>query len=136
MRSWPVAAAFCCLLAACEGGPRVVTPPSPSTQGTVHPDLPLPEGFVYRKNVSDKNPTGAFRVVNQTAVGKNRNVEFAAKFYREVFPRHGWTLEGEDRSPRGNVSLVFVKKEERCRIQLRASDRTTTTAVIDVNRKE
>ena len=89
---------------------------------------------MYRRNTSDKSPTGAFRVVNQTAEGKNRKIEIAAKFYRDAFPRHGWTLEGEDRTARGNVTLVFVKKEERCRVQLHLTERTTTIATIDVNR--
>ena len=77
----------------------------------------------------------AFRVVNQKAEGKNRLLDQAAKFYRDVFPRHKWTLEGEDRTNAG-VTLVFVKKEERARVQLSQKDRSTVAILLNVNRKD
>lgn len=130
------AAAVALILAACEQTPKLANPPSPSDEGRVYPDLPLPPGFIYRGNVSDKSPTGAFRVVNQTAEAKNRRLDLAAKFIGDVFPRHGWKLENEDRSAAGGVTLVFVKKEERCRVQLSQKDRTTVAFRLNVNRKD
>ena len=79
----------------------------------LQPDMPSPEGFVSRQNVVSSNPTAAWRVVNQTLEGRNRRVEGAAQFYREIWPAHGWRLEnsgGDLKS--GPYTLAFSKKRE------------------------
>ncbi len=121
----------------CENPPRVVNPdPKTSKLDVRHPDLPAPEGFVYDTNITDTNPTGSFRVINQSLTGKNRRVEGAAKFYKEVLPTHGWTLEGQEGTAAGPVTLKFLKKDERCRIEIKDKSQTEVGVVLKVNRKE
>ena len=124
------------VLAACENPPKVVQPDSPSTLGALHADLPAPNGFVYVKNVGDTNPSGTFRVLTQVLEGKDQRVEAAAKFYKDAFPGHGWTLEGEEGSARDSVRLAFVKKQERCRVEIADATRTMVTSTLKVNRKD
>ncbi len=121
----------------CENPPRVVTPDPPTSKTDVrHPDLPAPEGFVYDTNITDTSPTGAFRVITQALSGKNRRVEGAAKFYKEVLPVHGWTLEGEEGTAAGPMKLAFVKKDERCRIEIKDASPTAVAVSLKVNRKD
>ena len=124
------------ILAACENPPKVVQPDSPSTLGALHPDLPAPGGFVYVKNVGDTNPSGTFRVLTQVLEGKDQRVEAATKFYKETFPAHGWTLEGQEGTPKDTVRLSFVKKQERCRVEITDTSRTLVTSTLKVNRKD
>ena len=121
----------------CEHTPQVVNPdPKTSKLDVRHPDLPAPEGFVYDTNITDTSPTGAFRVINQTMTGKNRRVEGAAKFYREILPSHGWTAEGEEGTAAGPMKLRFVKKDERCLIEIKDKSQTEVGITLKVNRKE
>lgn len=124
------------LLAACENPPKVVTPDSPSTRGAVHADLPAPQGFVYTENIGDKNPAGTFRVLTQALSGKDQRVDGAVAFYKQALPGHGWTLEKEEGDARSAVRLSFVKKEERCRIEVKDASRTEVVATLKVNRKD
>ena len=123
-------------LAACENPPKVMNPDSPSTVGALHADLPAPNGFVYVKNVGDTNPTGAFRVLTQILEGKEQRVEAAAQFYKQAFPTHGWTLESEEGSARDAVRLSFLKKEERCRVEIKDASRTMVTSTVKVSKKD
>jgi hypothetical protein len=122
-------------LAACAEGPKVVQPLPPGN-ASLHPDLPSPQGFVFVENQSHSSPTGSFRVVNQTLEGKERRVEGAVKFYKEAFPAHGWTLEKEEGQAPGTIRLSFVKKEERCRIEISEPTRAVVTVRLKVNRKD
>ncbi|HEX7896208.1 MAG TPA: hypothetical protein VF950_00410 [Planctomycetota bacterium] len=123
-------------LAACENPPKVMNPDSPSTVGALHADLPAPNGFVYVKNVGDTNPTGAFRVLTQVLEGKQQRVEAAVKFYKEAFPAHGWALEGEEGSAKDAIRLSFLKKEERCRVEIKDTTRELVTSTVKVTRKD
>lgn len=134
MRSWLLLATLTLALAACENPPKVMTPDSPSSVGALHTDLPAPGGFVYVKNISDTSPTGAFRVVTQVLEGKDQRVESAARFYKEAFPAQGWTLESEEGGVREGLRLSFVKKEERCRVELKDGP-GAVTSTLKVNRK-
>lgn len=121
----------------CDNPPKVVNPNPPTSKTDVrHPDLPAPEGFVYDTNITDTSPTGAFRVINQALSGKNRRVEGAAKFYKEVLPSHGWTLEGEDGTAAGPIKLKFAKKDERCQIEIKDASQTVVAVSLKVNRKD
>jgi hypothetical protein len=121
----------------CDNPPKVVNPdPKTSKLDVRHPDLPAPEGFVYDTNITDTSPTGAFRIINQTMTGKNRRVEGAAKFYKEVLPTHGWTAEGEEGTAAGPMKLKFVKKDERCQIEIKDKSQTEVGIALKVNRKE
>jgi hypothetical protein len=123
-------------LAACENPPKIETPPPPSKTGVLHPDLPVPQGFVYVENLSDANPTGAFRVVNQTLKGPNQRVEGAARFFKASWPGQGWSLEGEDTKDLGVVRLAFVKKNERARIEIKDETQTSVLIILKVSRKD
>jgi hypothetical protein len=123
-------------LAACENPPKVVQPDSPSTLGAVHADLPAPQGFVYVKNIGDRNPSGAFRVLTQVLEGKDQRVEAAAAFYKQALPVHGWVFESEEGSARDVLRLSFSKKEERCRIEIKDASRTLVVSSLKVNKKE
>lgn len=123
-------------LAACENQGKIVTPDSPSTMGAVHTDLPAPQGFVYVKNIGDQNPSGTFRVLTQVLEGENQRVDGAAAFYKQAFPAQGWTFEKEEGSARDILRLAFVKKEERCRIEIKDESRTKVVATLKVNRKD
>lgn len=133
MRPWILPALLA--LAACENPPKVLTPDSPSTVGAVHVDLPAPQGFVYVKNISDSSPTGAFRVVNQVLEGRNQRVQAAVDFYKQAFPAQGWSLEKEEGSARDAVRLSFVKKEERCRVEIKDLPQLVKST-LNVNRKD
>jgi hypothetical protein len=123
--------------AACDNPPKVVNPDPPTSKTDVrHPDLPAPEGFVYDVNITDTSPTGAFRVINQALTGKNRRVEGASRFYKDVLPTHGWKLEGEEGGAAGPMKLVFVKKDERCRIEIKDKSQTEVAVSLKVNRKD
>lgn len=124
------------LLASCAEGPPQVVQPLPPGHAALHPDLPAPQGFVFVENQSHSSPTGSFRVVHQVLEGKERRVDGAVKFYKEAFPTHGWTLEKEEGQPPGPVRLSFVKKEERCRIEISESSRTVVAVRLKVNRKD
>ena len=124
------------VLAACENPPKVVQPDSPSTVGALHADLPAPPGFVYVKNVGDTTPSGAFRVLTQVMEGKDQRVEAAVNFYKQAFPAHGWTLEGEEGTAKDAVRLSFLKKEERCRVEIKDDSRTMVMSSLKVNRKD
>ena len=131
---WPVA--LMVVLAACGSGPKVVTP-APALGQALQPDMPSPEGFVSRQNVVTSNPTAAWRVVNQTLEGRNRRVEGAAQFYREIWPAHGWTPEnsgGDLKS--GPYTLVFSKKNERARIEIKDAARDLVVIVLNVDKKD
>ncbi len=135
LRPWPVAV-LVAALAACEGGPKVTTPIQPSSQA-LQPDLPAPEGFVSRENAVNPNPTGAWRVVNQRLEGKDRRIEGAVEFYRETWPKHGWTLEESKGDPRnGPFTLVFSNRSERARLELRDASRTLVEIKLNVNKKD
>jgi len=121
----------------CENTAKVVNPNPPTSKTDVrHPDLPAPEGFVYDTNITDTSPTGAFRVINQALSGKNRRVEGAAKFYKEVLPVHGWALEGEEGTAAGPIKLKFAKKDERCQIEIKDASQTVVAVSLKVNRKD
>lgn len=134
MKLWP-AAAFLVLLAACKE-PPIQTPPSPSTTGRLFEDLPVPEGFTYSENISNTNPTGAFRVITQKLRGPNRRIEGAVNYYKAALPPHRWELEREDGKAPGPVKLSFVKKEERCRIEISDESPTVVRVVLKVDRKD
>jgi len=135
VKSWPVALVVLAL-AGCESGPKVVTPAPPSGQA-LQPDLPAPEGFVSRENAVNPNPTGAWRVVNQRLEGASRRIEGAAQFYREVWPTHGWTLEESKGDARnGPFTMVFTKKNERARLEIRDASRTMVEIRLNVNKKD
>jgi hypothetical protein len=129
------ATALAALLASCAEGPKVVQPLPPGN-ASLHPDLPAPQGFVFVENQSHSSPTGSFRTVNQVLEGKERRVEGALQFYKEAFPVHGWTLEKEEGRPPGPIRLSFVKKEERCRIEISESSPTVVAVRLKVNRKD
>lgn len=133
--AWPLAL-LVSIAAGCGSGPSVVTPASPSGQAQ-QPDLPSPEGFVSRRMAVNSNPTGAWRVVNQTLEGRERRVEGAAQFYRAAWPAHGWTLEEAQGDLRnGPYTLVFSKKEERARIEIRDETREMVVVVLKVDKKD
>ena len=123
-------------LAACENPPKVVQPDAPSTVGAVHADIPAPQGFVYVTNISDTNPSGTFRVLTQVLEGKDQRVEAAAAFYKQALPAHGWALESEEGSAKDAVRLSFLKKQERCRVEIKDATRTMVTSSVKVNRKD
>jgi hypothetical protein len=123
-------------LAGCEGGPRVASPAQPSSQAQ-QADLPSPEGFVSTGNAVNANPTGAWRVVNQTLEGRNRRIGTAADFYRDAWPRLGWTLEDASGDARnGPLTLVFTKRSERARLELQDSGREIVVIRLHVEKKD
>lgn len=129
-------AAILLALPGCESGPRVVTPAQPSS-AALQADLPSPEGFVSTENAVNANPTGAWRVVNQTLEGRNRRIEGAAAFFREAWPKHGWTLEESKGDPRnGPLTLVFTNKAERARLEIRDASRETVVVKLHVEKKD
>ena len=123
-------------VAGCQDGPKVVAPESPSRSGALHQDLPAPPGFVYVENLTDTSPTAAFRVVNQVLEGRNQRVAGAVKFYKEAFPVHGWTLQSEEGDLRDAVRLSFVKKDERCVVDVKDASQTLVRSTLRVSRKE
>jgi hypothetical protein len=134
MKLWPAAALALVALLGCKE-PKIVEPPPPMTVGTVHEDLPPPEGFTYVDNYGNTSPTGSFRVLTQTMRG-NRRVELAVSFYKEVFPRHKWTLEKEEGNLKTDAKLSFVKNDERCRIEIRDESQTSVLVKLKVDRKD
>lgn len=137
MKFWPVAALALLAFAGCEKS-RIVEPDPPMAVGTVHEDLPPPEGFSYVPNecFGNTSPTGAFRVLTQVMRG-NRRVEQAVAFYKEVFPaRHKWVLEKEEGNPRNDARLTFVKQDERCVIEIKDTSQTNVQIRVKVNRKD
>lgn len=133
MKLWPAAALALVALLGCKD-PKIVEPTPPMTVGAVHEDLPPPEGFAYVDNYGNTSPTGAFRVLTQTLRG-NRRVELAVNFYKEVFPRHKWTLEKEEGNLKTDARLSFVKNDERCSIEIRDESQTSVFIKIKVDRK-
>ena len=135
MKPW-VLAALLLALPGCESGPKVVTPAQPSAQA-LQPDLPSPEGFISTENAVNWNPTGAWRVANQTLEGKNRRIEGAAQFYREAWPKHGWTLEDSKGDPKnGPLTLVFANRNERARLEIRDATREMVMIKLHVDKKD
>jgi len=135
MKQWALSAVLL-VVAGCESGPKVVTPAQPSGQA-IQPDLPSPEGFVSTENAVNANPTGAWRVVNQALEGKNRRIEGAAAFYREAWPRHGWTLEDtKGDATNGPLMLVFSNKVERARVEIQDTTREMTVIKLHVEKKD
>ena len=135
MKSW-LPALLLVAFPGCESGPKVVTPAQPSAQA-LQPDLPSPEGFVSTENAVNANPTGAWRLVNQTLEGKSRRVEGAAQFYREAWPTHGWTLEDSKGDAKtGPLTLVFANRNERARIEIRDAARDLVEIKLHVEKKD
>lgn len=134
MKSWPQVALVLLFLPGCKE-PRVVEPPPPMTIGQIHEDLPPPEGFTYVENYGNQNPTGDFRVWTQVLRG-NRRVEQAVRFYKEIFPRHRWSLEKEEGNLKTEARLSFIKGSERCRIEIRDESLTSVLIRIKVDRKD
>ena len=135
MKPW-VLSALLLALPGCESGPKVVTPAQPSGQA-LQPDLPSPEGFVSTENAVNRNPTGAWRVVNQTLEGKNRRIEGAAQFFREAWPKHGWTLEESKGDPKnGPLTLVFSNRNERARLEIKDATREMVMIKLHVDKKD
>ncbi len=136
MRLWPIAALALAAFAGCKE-PKIVEPPPPMTVGAPQEDLPPPEGFTYAPNecFGNTSPTGAFRVWTQVLRG-NRRVEQAVNFYKEVFPRHKWTLEKEEGNPKTDARLSFVKQDERCRIEVKDESATSVLIKLKVDRKD
>jgi hypothetical protein len=133
MKLWPAAVLALVALLGCKE-PRVVEPPPPMSVGVVHEDLPAPEGFSYVDNFGNTSPTGAFRVLTQTMRG-NRRVEQAVNFYKEVFPRHKWTMEKEEGNLKTDARLSFVKGDERCGIEIKDESQTSVFIRLKVDRK-
>ncbi len=123
-----------CLAAGCQDGPKIYHPES-STSGGTFDDLPAPPHFAYSHNKSDKNPTGAFRVVNQVLKGPSQRVEDAAKFYRDLYPTKGWKLEKEQGDPKAAVSFSFSNKEERCTVEIKDESPTVVVVSLKVDKK-
>jgi len=136
MKLWPIAALACVAFAGCKE-PRVVEPPPPMAVGTVHEDLPPPEGFNYVPNecYSSTSPTGAFRVLTQVLRG-NRRVAQAVDFYKEAFPRHKWSLEKEEGNLKTEARLSFVKQDERCAVEIKDESAASVLIKVKVNRKD
>ena len=136
MRNPWLLAALLLALPGCESGPKVVTPPPPSGQA-LQPDLPCPQGFVSTENAVNSNPTGAWRLVNQTLEGKDRRIEGASQFYRDTWPKHGWTLEDSKGDPRnGPLTLVFANRNERARLEIRDAARDLVVIKLHVDKKD
>ncbi len=133
MKIWLTALLPLLLLTGC---PKIVPTDPPMTTGMVYEDLPAPQGFVYDVNFTNTNPTGDFRILTQDLRGKDRRVEPTVKFYKEIFPTKGWTLESEAGEPPGEVKLVFKKKSEVCRIGVRDEKSTNTFVTLRVGLKE
>ena len=117
-----------------DGKSAVVVPPPPMTTNKVYEDLPLPEGFTYVENYSSQNPSGDWRTLTQSARG-NRRVEGATKFYKEVFPRHGWTQEAGEIATAKEAKLAFTNKTERCAIEIKDESATSVFISVKVNKK-
>ncbi len=120
-------------LAGC-GDFSIEEPPPPMPVGTLHEDIPAPEGFTYVENFGNTSPTGAFRVTRQVLRGPRR-AQDCAGFYRDVFPRHGWALERDQTAVGGDVNMSFTKKAERCVLEIREQG-STTSITVKVDRKE
>ena len=58
------------------------------------------------------------------------------KFYKEAFPVHGWTLQSEEGDLRDAVRLSFVKKDERCVVDVKDASQTLVRSTLRVSRKE
>jgi hypothetical protein len=135
MKGWISCAAALALAVGCNDPAKVVVPQSPSNVNQVHPDLPSPNGFEYTKNISDTNPTGDFRVVTQELEGKEQRTSVAAAFFKDTYPRHHWTLEKEEGDGKTAAALTFVKKDERCRIEIKDASSTLVKISLKVTRK-
>jgi hypothetical protein len=121
--------------AGCKDGPPVVQPPPPGSQA-LQEDLPAPHGFELKDNQTHTNPTGAFRVVKQYLQGRNRKIDYVVGFYEETFPKHGWTLEKKGGDLKnGPASLSFLKKDERCDIEVKDETSATVGIRLNVTRK-
>ena len=113
-------------------------PPSPSSTGQIHPDLPAPPGFDYapeRGNLTDSPPGSKFRVIKQSLTGPKRDVAPTVTFYEEVFPKHGWTLDSKETADNGATNLTFSKGVEVCHVEVHGLPGEDTTAKVTVNRK-
>jgi hypothetical protein len=135
MKGWISCAAALALAVGCNDPAKVVVPQSPSNVNQVHPDLPSPNGFEYTKNISDTNPTGDFRVVTQELEGKDKRTAGAAAFYKDTYPKHHWALEKEEGDGKTSVALSFVKKDERCRIEIKDYGTDLVKILLKVTRK-
>ena len=138
MRLFIALVATAALAPGCSKNRGIQRPESPSTTGQLHTDLPAPQGFDYapeRGNITDTSPTGKFRVVKQTLTGPKRDLAPTVKFYEEVFPEHGWTLEKKETAANGAVHLDFSKGIERCHVEVHGLPGGDTTAKVSVNRK-
>ena len=132
---WMSCAAVLALASGCKDPAKVVVPVSPSNVNQVHPDLPAPQGVEYVENISDTNPTGDFRVVTQELDGKDQRTATAAAFYKDTFPRHQWALEKEEGDGKTAATLIWVKKDERCRIEIKDASPTLVKISLKVTRK-
>ena len=135
MKGWISCAAVLALAVGCNDPAKVVVPVSPSNVNQVHPDLPAPQGFEYTKNISDTNPTGDFRVVTQELEGKNQRTSVAAAFFKDAYPRHQWALEKEEGDGKTAAVLTFVKKDERCRVEIKDFGTDLVKIQLKVTRK-
>ena len=135
MRFLPMAAFALLLLPGCPVR-GTHTPEPPGDEGRLHADLPAPGGFIYTKNLGRTNPTGAFRVLNQTLDSRNSRVMITVEFYRDTFPIHGWLLKSEDGAAPNPVTLTFDKKEERCIVNIRHLGGKQVEVILKINRRE
>ena len=113
-------------------------PEAPYPTGIQHPDIPAPPGFDYapqRGNSSITSPDGSFRVVKQMLIGPKRDLAPTVKWYEEVFPEHGWTLDKKEKAPNGAINLHFSKGVELCHVVVHGLPGKDTTARVTVDRK-
>lgn len=124
-------AALALILTGCP----VVSPDPPMDVNRAYEDLPAPPGFAMKENYGNTSPTAAFRVLTQTLRAPEARAEHAAKFYKDSFPLHGWTLEKGDGAAPGPFTLAFTRKDERCRLEIREEGKAVVVS-LKVNRKD
>ena len=84
-------------------------------------DVPVPRGATYR---NAKEKSYSYRSKNFRC-GRFRyhydgSVKDATNFFRTTMVRapYNWTLNEDDRAPKGSTRLVFTKDDERCTIDV------------------
>lgn len=113
------------LLAACE---TTAPPPTRYLTSDVFEDIPAPKDARYRdvqgESFSYRSQTFRCAKFIYDYVGPDATV---VQFYKETMgaPPYSWTLTNEDRTNEGATTLLFVKNQDTCTVDVDRVPRST-----------
>ena len=120
----------CALFAAVLLGACEMTSPAPATylSRDVFEDVPAPRDARYRdaqgESYSYRSQTFRCGHFIYDYVGSDAAV---VQFYKETMgaPPYSWTLTGEDRTNEGSTTLLFIKNQDTCTVDVDRVPRST-----------